>query len=53
MSRYWIETKTWHSMQRLQGLQVTEDQIYHKFMDALEFHLGILEKVRKRGKAAT
>ncbi len=41
--KFWEQTKVWHSLQRLQGLQVTEDQVGHKFMDSLEHQLEIHE----------
>ena len=37
-------------MERLQGLQVTEDQIIDQLLDALEWELEIHERVHKAGK---
>ena len=50
--KLWEQVKVWHSLQRLQGLQVTEDQIGYKFMDTLDHQLEIHEKVHQVGKLA-
>ena len=48
--KFWQKVKIWHSLQRLQGLQVTEDEIMDQFFDALDLELEIHRQIDKAGK---
>ena len=47
---FWEKAKIWYSLQRLQGLHVTEDEIMDQFFDALDWELEIYQRLDKAGR---
>ena len=47
---HWKQVKAWHSVQRLEGLQIDQDDVWMKLRDVMESEIRILKSFLGKGK---